>query len=103
MRGPHTIGRARRAELARHLATIGKVAPQAAPDSSGGTFRMNVKATTAGTNPSWVVFALRNPTSKPIERWLLAILGTWRDVNPALPPTKIRVLGPPPTSGRTGR
>ena len=24
---------------------------------------------------------------------------TWRDVNPALPATKIRVLGPPPTSG----
>lgn len=24
---------------------------------------------------------------------------TWRDVNPALPPVKIRVLGPPPTSG----
>ncbi len=24
---------------------------------------------------------------------------TWRDVNPSLPPIKIRVLGPPPTSG----
>src|SRR5215207_2901316 len=24
---------------------------------------------------------------------------TWKDVNPALPATKIRVLGPPPTSG----
>ena len=24
---------------------------------------------------------------------------TWRDVNPSLPPVKIRVLGPPPTSG----
>ena len=24
---------------------------------------------------------------------------TWQDVNPALPPIKIRVLGPPPTSG----
>lgn len=24
---------------------------------------------------------------------------TWRDVNPALPPVKIRVMGPPPTSG----
>jgi diguanylate cyclase (GGDEF)-like protein len=45
---------------------------ETAPDASGGTFRMNVKATTPGTNPSWVVFALRNPTSKPIERWLLA-------------------------------
>ena len=45
---------------------------ETAPDASGGTFRMNVKATTPGTNPSWVVFAIRNPTSKPIERWLLA-------------------------------
>ena len=45
---------------------------ETAPDASGGTFRMNVKATTPGTSPSWVVFALRNPTSKPIERWLLA-------------------------------
>ncbi|MEO8652335.1 MAG: EAL domain-containing protein [Hyphomicrobiaceae bacterium] len=45
---------------------------ETAADSSGGTFRMNVKATTPGTNPSWVVFALRNPTNKPIERWLLA-------------------------------
>jgi phosphate transport system substrate-binding protein len=24
---------------------------------------------------------------------------TWKDVNPSLPPVKIRVLGPPPTSG----
>ena len=24
---------------------------------------------------------------------------TWKDVNPALPATKIRVLGPPPTTG----
>jgi diguanylate cyclase (GGDEF)-like protein len=45
---------------------------ETAADASGGTFRMNVKATTPGTNPSWVVFALRNPTNKPIERWLLA-------------------------------
>jgi len=45
---------------------------ETAADASGGTFRMNVKATTPGTNPSWVVFALRNPTNKPIERWLFA-------------------------------
>ena len=45
---------------------------ETAADSSGGTFRMNVRATTSGTNPSWAVFALRNPTNKPIERWLLA-------------------------------
>ena len=45
---------------------------ETAPDASGGTFRMNVRAATAGTNPSWAVFALRNSTNKPIERWLLA-------------------------------
>jgi diguanylate cyclase (GGDEF)-like protein len=45
---------------------------ETAPDASGGTFRMNVRAATPGTNPSWVVFALRNPTNKSVERWLLA-------------------------------
>ena len=45
---------------------------ETAPDGTGGTFRMNVRATTSGTNPSWIVFALRNPTNKPIERWLVA-------------------------------
>ena len=34
-----------------------------------------------------------NPFGKPNTA------STWRDVNPALPPVKIRVLGPPPTSG----
>jgi diguanylate cyclase (GGDEF)-like protein/PAS domain S-box-containing protein len=45
---------------------------ETASDATGGTFRMNVRATTPGTNPSWIVFALRNATNKPIERWLLA-------------------------------
>jgi hypothetical protein len=45
---------------------------ETAPDATGGTFRMNVRATTPGTNPSWIVFALRNPTDKTIERWLTA-------------------------------
>jgi phosphate transport system substrate-binding protein len=34
-----------------------------------------------------------NPFGKP------QTAQTWKDVNPALPATKIRVLGPPPTSG----
>ena len=34
--------------------------------------RMTVSAKTPGTNPSWVVFALSNPTDKPIMRWLTA-------------------------------
>jgi diguanylate cyclase (GGDEF)-like protein/PAS domain S-box-containing protein len=34
--------------------------------------RMSVTSQTPGTSPSWVVFALRNTTDKPIERWLTA-------------------------------
>jgi phosphate transport system substrate-binding protein len=34
-----------------------------------------------------------NPFGKPNTA------ATWKDINPALPATKIRVLGPPPTSG----
>ena len=50
--------------------------------------RMAVKARTAGTNPSWMVFALRNATDKPIERWVTAerynIIGSgliWPDLD----------------------
>lgn len=45
---------------------------ETAPDAGGATFRMSVKATTPGTNPNWIVFALRNTSDKPIERWLTA-------------------------------
>lgn len=34
--------------------------------------RMSVKATTPGSNPSWIVFALTNPTNSEMERWLTA-------------------------------
>ena len=33
---------------------------------------MAVKASTPGTSPNWIVFALTNPTSKAIELWLTA-------------------------------
>lgn len=42
----------------------------ASPDGVAG--RVEVKAQTPGTNPGWMVFALRNTTDKPIERWLVA-------------------------------
>lgn len=42
----------------------------AASDAVAG--RMTVRATTPGTNPSWIAFALQNSTDKPIERWLTA-------------------------------
>ena len=40
--------------------------------SDGVTQPFSVPATTPGTNPAWFVFALRNVTDKPIERWLTA-------------------------------
>lgn len=45
---------------------------ETAPDATGATGRMSVQASTAGTNPSWIVFALSNPSDKQIERWLTA-------------------------------
>lgn len=42
----------------------------AGPD--GAVARMSVRATLASTNPNWIVFALANPTDKPIERWITA-------------------------------
>ena len=40
---------------------------------------------------------LRGARRQPVRQAQTA--QTWKDVNPALPATKIRVLGPPPTSG----
>ncbi len=34
--------------------------------------RMTVRASVNGSNPTWLAFALHNPTDKPIERWLTA-------------------------------
>lgn len=45
---------------------------ETAPGLDGITGRMSVRAATAGTNPSWIVFALRNATDKPVERWVTA-------------------------------
>lgn len=43
-----------------------------APSAGGITGRVSVNATTRGTNPHWIVFALKNPSSEPIERLLTA-------------------------------
>ncbi len=40
--------------------------------ADGVAGRMSVRASTPGISPSWVVFALKNETDKPIERWLTA-------------------------------
>src|SRR5208337_2753453 len=49
-----------------------KLSVETAPSADGIVGRMTVSAKTPGTNPSWVVFALSNPTDKPITRWLTA-------------------------------
>jgi diguanylate cyclase (GGDEF)-like protein len=45
---------------------------ETAPGIDGMTGRMSVRASTPGTSPSWIVFALRNATDKPVERWVTA-------------------------------
>ncbi len=48
------------------------ISVETAPDADGITGRMAVQASTPGTNPNWVVFALTNPTENRIERILIA-------------------------------
>lgn len=45
---------------------------ETAASAEGMRGRMSVRAATPGTNPRWLVFALSNPSDKPIERWLTA-------------------------------
>jgi diguanylate cyclase (GGDEF)-like protein len=45
---------------------------ETAAGADGLASRMSVSAATPGTNPNWIVFALSNPTDKPVERWLSA-------------------------------
>ena len=63
---------------------------ETAPGPDGVAGRIGVSAVTPGTNPNWIVFALHNPTDKPIERWLIAnrytIVGSgliWPDLDAA--------------------
>src|SRR5680860_619494 len=45
---------------------------ETAPGPDGYIGRMTVQASTPGTNPGWLVFALSNPTDERIVRWLVA-------------------------------
>lgn len=45
---------------------------ETAAGADGIAGRMSVPATMSGTNPNWVVFALSNPTDRPVVRWLTA-------------------------------
>jgi diguanylate cyclase (GGDEF)-like protein/PAS domain S-box-containing protein len=49
-----------------------RLSVETAPSADGIAGRMTVSAKTPGTNPSWMVFALSNPTDKTISRWLTA-------------------------------
>ena len=61
-----------------------------AADSDGVRRQMSVQAREHGSNPKWLIFALKNDTDKPITRWLTAekydILGSgivWPDLDSA--------------------
>ncbi|ODR94903.1 hypothetical protein AUC70_03705 [Methyloceanibacter stevinii] len=45
---------------------------ETAPGPDGYIGRMAVQASTPGTDPSWLVFALSNPSDSRIVRWLVA-------------------------------
>ena len=45
---------------------------ETAPGPDGFVGRMAIQATTPGTNPAWLVFALTNPTAERVVRWLVA-------------------------------
>jgi len=49
-----------------------KLQIETAAGADGIVGRMAVSATTTGTNPNWIVFALKNSTEKPIVRWITA-------------------------------
>ena len=59
--------------LRRVLGTRGdKLSVETAANADGIAGRMTVSAKTPGTNPSWVIFALSNPTDRPVVRFLTA-------------------------------
>ncbi len=45
---------------------------ETAPDTDGMAGRMSVRASVQGLSPNWMVFALRNTSARPIERWVTA-------------------------------
>ena len=45
---------------------------ETAPGADGMAGRMGVRASAPGLSPNWLVFALRNTTDRPIERWVTA-------------------------------
>ena len=74
-----------------------KLQIETAPGQDGYIGRMAVQATTAGTNPGWLVFALTNPTTERITRWLAApryTLANSRVLSPELDAGRIAAITP---------
>ncbi len=70
---------------------------ETAPGPDGYIGRMAVQASTPGTNPGWLVFALSNPTDKRIVRWLVApryTLANSRVFRPELDAPRITAVTP---------
>jgi diguanylate cyclase (GGDEF)-like protein/PAS domain S-box-containing protein len=68
-----------------------------APGLDGVVRQMSIRASTAGSNPAWMVFALRNVSDKPITRWITAqkyhLIGS-RIMWPDLDAPRIEALTP---------
>jgi len=74
-----------------------KLQIETAPGPDGYVGRMAVQATTPGTNPGWLVFALSNPTTEAITRWLVApryTLANSRVLSPELDAGRIEAITP---------
>ncbi|MGI9475799.1 MAG: EAL domain-containing protein [Hyphomicrobiaceae bacterium] len=69
-----SVGDEERVEITRRGLAVEGRGDQLQIDTAAGndgiSRRMSVNATTPGTNPNWIVFALRNTTDKVIERWI---------------------------------
>ena len=59
-------------KVERYAGRGDKLQVETAPGPDGVAGRVEVKAQNTGTNPSWIVFALRNTTDRPIDRWVVA-------------------------------
>ncbi|MEG6508751.1 EAL domain-containing protein [Methyloligella sp. 2.7D] len=55
-----------------HEAEGDRLQIETAPGQDGYVGRMAIQAATPGTSPSWLVFALANPTKQRMVRWLIA-------------------------------
>jgi diguanylate cyclase (GGDEF)-like protein len=74
-----------------------KLQIETAPGQDGYVGRMAVQATIPGTNPGWLVFALSNPTTEAITRWLVApryTLANSRVLSPELDAARIAAITP---------